>query len=428
MPGTLQRQMLKLMPHSVTTRHSASLYPLQAERSLPSLGPVIGVDHLSGGTKFCYDPWALYERKVITNPNMLVLGKIGTGKSAFVKSYLHRQSLFGRQIFIIDPKGEYTPLAEALGLAIIRLVPGGLGGRVNPLDPGPLGDMNAVDLRRRREEMLAAIAASGLKRELSSEERAALNAALRGAEGTLYTPTIAPIVETLLKPNALAASDLKTSKSALTAATRDLALELRRLVSGDLAGMFDGETTTQIDWSGPGVLVDISELHNTPALAPVMICTATWLSQAIAAPSDRKRILVLDEAWAALRFVAVTRWLQSTAKLARSHGVQLVVVAHRLSDFSAQGDSGSEAVRQAVGLISDVETRVLYGQGDSERALLREMLALPEAEVGLLCEMAPYRALWKVGRNTAVVEHMLSNREYHICNTDAAMTDGEVEP
>lgn len=428
MTGTSQRQMLKLVPHAVTTRNSASLYPLQAERSLPSLGPVIGVDHLSGGTKFCYDPWALYERQVITNPNMVVLGRIGTGKSAFVKSYLHRQALFGRQVFIIDPKGEYSILAEELGLAVIRLVPGGLGGRVNPLDPGPLGDMNAIDLRRRRAEMLAAIAASGLERELQVEERAALDEALIAAEGTLYTPTIAPIVETLLKPNARSASELKTSKSALSSATRDLALQLRRLVSGDLAGMFDGDTTTKIDWSGPGVLVDISELHGTPALAPVMICAATWLSQAIAAPSARKRILVLDEAWAALRFVAVTRWLQSTAKLARSHGVQLVVVAHRLSDFSAQGDAGSETVRQAVGLISDVETRVLYGQADTERVLLRDMLALPEAEVSLLCALAPHRALWKVGRSTAVVAHVLSDREYRICDTDAAMTDGELEP
>ena len=55
MPGTLQRQMLKLMPHSVTTRHSASLYPLQAERSLPSLGPVIGVDHHEHDYHSCDD-------------------------------------------------------------------------------------------------------------------------------------------------------------------------------------------------------------------------------------------------------------------------------------------------------------------------------------------------------------------------------------
>ena len=34
---------------------------------------------------------------VVTNPNMVVFGQIGRGKSSFVKSYLWRQAVFGRQ-------------------------------------------------------------------------------------------------------------------------------------------------------------------------------------------------------------------------------------------------------------------------------------------------------------------------------------------
>ena len=415
--------MLSLSPHAITTRNSASLYPLQVQRGLPAVGPLIGVDHLAGGTKFCFDPWALYQRGLVTNTNMVVLGQIGKGKSAFVKSYLSRQVLFGRQVFIIDPKGEYAALADDLGLDRIFLVPGGHGGRVNPLDPGPLGDLNRLDLRRRRIDMLSALASTGLGRDLRPEERAALDAAVTHCDLTSSSPQLTQIVDILMKPGARMASDLATTKGTLAGAIRELSLELRRLVTGDLAGMFDGPTTAEIDWSGRGLVVDISAVHNTPALAPVMVCAATWLSQAIAGPSAAKRILVTDEVWSALRLVAVTRWLQAVAKLSRTYGVQLIVVAHRISDFSAQGDAGSEAVRQALGLLADVETRVIYCQADTERAALSEMVGLPAAEVDLACRLVPHRALWKVGRASAVVEHVLSGRDFRICDTDAAMSE-----
>jgi len=416
--------MLLVDAHHVTTRNSASLYPFQAERGLPAIGPVIGIDHLAGRAKFCFDPWALYERRLITNTNMAVLGQIGKGKSAFVKSYLNRQALFGRQVFVLDPKGEYSPLAEALGLSRIFLVPGGHGGRVNPLDPGPLGDLDRVELHRRRAEMLGALASTGLGRDLRPEERAALDAALTEAEASSVAPLLSEVVGILMDPNAKLAKSLSTTKGSLQGAIRELSLELRRLVSGDLAGMFDGPTTAEVDWSGPGLVVDISALHHSQALAPVMVCAASWLSQKVAAPSDRKRILVADELWSALRLVAVTRWLQAISKLSRSYGIQLVVVAHRLSDFSAQGDEGTEAVRQALGLLADVETRVIYAQADPERSALAGLLGLPPAEVDLATRLVPYRALWKVGRASAVVEHVLSAHEAaRLCDTDAAMVD-----
>ena len=37
------------------------------------------------------------------------------GKSALTKSWLYRSRVFGRRCEIIDPKGEYQPLVDALG-------------------------------------------------------------------------------------------------------------------------------------------------------------------------------------------------------------------------------------------------------------------------------------------------------------------------
>src|SRR4051794_17718183 len=76
---------------TVTTRHSSSLFPWQCTSQLPQVGIPLGINQLTGGTAFCYDPWHLYEHGLLSSPNMVVLGQLGRGKSALVKTYLSRQ-------------------------------------------------------------------------------------------------------------------------------------------------------------------------------------------------------------------------------------------------------------------------------------------------------------------------------------------------
>ena len=127
--------MLRLAPMAVTTRHSASAYPFQCQAGLPLVGPVIGQEVLGQGM-FCYDPFCLYDTETLLSPCMLVSGNKGYGKSAFVKAYLHRQSMAGKWLAILDPKGEYLDLAERDGLSVLGLRPNGPV-RLNPLDAGP---------------------------------------------------------------------------------------------------------------------------------------------------------------------------------------------------------------------------------------------------------------------------------------------------
>ena len=121
----------------------------------------------SGGL-FCFDPWECYAKGKLTSPNIVVFGQIGRGKSAFVKSFIWRQRIFGRQCWVLDPKGEYEALALACGGSPLRLGPG-LGLRLNPLDvdpdmpagagqadgrrPGALGPPGQVPAHQRRAEL-----------------------------------------------------------------------------------------------------------------------------------------------------------------------------------------------------------------------------------------------------------------------------------
>jgi hypothetical protein len=122
-----------------------------------------------------------------------------------------------------------------------------------------------------------------------------------------------------------------------------------------------------------------------------------------------------------LRLVGVTRWLQLAAKLSRSFGLSVMLVTHRPSDLVAQADDGSEAAKQATGLLSDTQVRVVYQQAASEAGACGAQLGLTETECRLAAQLPPYVGLWRIGAGVAVVDHRLSNFEKKICDTDMAM-------
>jgi hypothetical protein len=420
--------------HQVTTRNLGAAYPFIAEAGLGQRGVVVGDDLLGGS--FVFDPFELYAAGVVSNPNMVVFGQIGRGKSSFVKTFLWRQAVFGRRAWVVDPKGEYGDLADAWGVRPVALRPGGAI-RLNPLDPGP--DDGAVESThdstgRRRMELLASLASACLGRNLLPRERAALGAALAEATRTTAVPTVPVVVEALLTPSSEAALALRTQQRDLLEDGRDVALELRRLVHGDLCGMFDGPTTAGIDLSAPLVVLDLSALYSSAALGVLMACATAWLQAALAraaagsgaSPSERSRFfLVVDEAWAILSNLGVARWLQSSWKLSRAFGVSNIAVLHRVSDLHSVGASDSEQVALAQGLLSDSETRVVYAQSPGELDAATELLSLSATEADLLPQLRRGVALWKVGQRSFLVQHRLSTTERSIVDTDAAMTAGQ---
>jgi hypothetical protein len=416
--------------HHVTTRNLGAAYPFIAEAGLGQRGVVIGDDLLGGS--FVFDPFELYAQGVLSNPNIVVFGQIGRGKSAFVKTFLWRQAVFGRRAWVVDPKGEYTDLAAAWGVRPVALRPGGPI-RLNPLDPAPSIDgTEAGDAPgtagRRQAELLSSLASACLGRSVLPRERAALGVALAAAAARTDIPTVPSVVEELLAPTARAAASLRTDLRQLVEDGRDVALELRRLVHGDLRGMFDGPTTPGLDLAGPLVILDLSALYTSAALGVLMACATAWLQSALARRAGSGEhgqvFLVVDEAWAILSNLGVARWLQSSWKLSRAFGVSNVAVLHRVSDLRSVGASDSEQVALAQGLLADSETRVVYAQSPGEVALASEMLSLSSTEADLLPQLRRGIALWKVGQRSFLVQHRVSSTEQTMVNTDGAMGGG----
>ena len=199
--------------HEATTRHLGAVYPFLCEpgiggsagaRAGRGRGVLVGRDLL--GTTFFYDPFELYRSGFLTNPNMVVIGQIGRGKSAFVKTYLWRLAVFGKRAWVVDPKGEYGALARAWGVEPVALRPGG-SIRLNPLDAVPTASgvgTNEEDVARQRCELLASLSAASLGRPLLPTERSALDLAVvdassskRGRDDDSSGPTLPTVVEAL---------------------------------------------------------------------------------------------------------------------------------------------------------------------------------------------------------------------------------------
>lgn len=399
-----------LPAHRLTTAHLQAAYPFVSEGGFGGRGAYIGRD-LFGGA-FTYDAFELYQQGVVTSPNMVIAGQLGRGKSALVKSFALRQMTFGRRIVVMDPKGEYGALSDACGGQAIRLSPGGTT-KLNPLDQRIAHD----DQLR----LLHAVAAAALDRALKPYERTALERALIEATTKAGEATIPLVVECLLNPTKEAAAEVATDRKAMIEWGREAAFELRRLVTGDLRGMFDGPTSASVDLEAAMVVLDLSAVYESDALGILMTCAAAWLQGLVARDASGKTIFVLDEAWAIVSNLGIAKWLQASFKLSRARGLQNIAVMHRFSDLSATGAQGSQQERVARGLLSDTETKVVYAQPHAEIAATRDLLGLTETEASLLPQLERGIALWKVGERSFLVWHRLGATERALVDTDARM-------
>jgi hypothetical protein len=405
--------------HRATMAHLSSVYPCQTDSSLGERGPYIGVNVTGGGSGWYFDPFELYRTGVLTNPNCIVTGDIGSGKSALVKAFLGRElAVYGRRrmVTILDPKGEYAPFARAHGLPVIRLFPGGTD-RLNPMDHR--GDPTETI---GRQSLATALVAGVLGRSLDATEDALLGWAVATLARMGRSFTLADVAAVVADPaDELVALSRRTPLELAQAAT-PVVFALDKLLTRTLAGMFDGPTTVAIDWTdGPGFVIDLSAVYgDDEALPLVMLAATSWLAAALQRDSDRRVIQVIDEAWAAVRHGA--RHFQGSLKLSRTYGVSTWLVCHRPADLSAQSDDGTSIAKISAGLMSDIQTRIIMRQPPDQVAVAAEMFALSDRERAWIGQLVRGRALWRLQRRGAVVQTVLSQRELDHAFTDGSMS------
>jgi hypothetical protein len=399
-------------------------------------GIYIGMD-LYSRSSFLWDPWELYKAGVITSPNVVLVGEIGSAKSSLLKTMIVRFAACGIPFSWVDVKDEYTPLAEFLGVEPLRLGPG-LGVRLNPLAahgryPGQSEEAWRADLAARRLALLEGLVHVRLDRPLTMTERTALELALASCTGQLpgsarsrLAPASLPAVVAQLTGTdewGEALRDRGITATQLLDDSRDARLALHSLVDGPLKGMFDATADDHryLDFDAPGTILNLHAVRADQAVTVMsMVCAQSAMEAALMRPNARPRLVGYDESWLAMRYVPLLRRLQEAFKLSRMFGISNVLAGHRFSDYSS-GAEGSEAARLARGLIEDSGIQIVYRQVDASLAVTRDMLGITDVQAGLLKYLPKGTGLWLLGNRAFVVQHVVSSVEEPLVQTDSRM-------
>lgn len=120
---------IKKLERGLTTYSLAILEPFTTQELFQQSGRQLyyGLNGLSHNMIMC-------DRTRLNNPNGLVLGKPGTGKSFATKREIFNVFFITDEpIFICDPEGEYRPMVEALGGQVVE-ISAKSNDYINPLD------------------------------------------------------------------------------------------------------------------------------------------------------------------------------------------------------------------------------------------------------------------------------------------------------
>lgn len=412
----------RLPKHQDTSATLAGQYPFLAEAGLGSAGVFVGQDLYSGGS-FVYDPWVLYQRGLITAPNMVLAGIVGSGKSSLAKSLYTRSLPFGRRVYIpCDPKGEHSGIAEAVGGRAI-LLGHGLSNRLNPLDeghrPSTVSDAEwAVQVASRRRDLIGALAETVLDRALTPLEHTAIDLALRDAVRSAEVAILPMVVDRILTPNAADDQDGRLAEDG-----RLVGHALRRLVAGDLQGLFDGPSTVRFDPSLPMVSLDLSRVaENSTLISVLMTCSSAWMESALSDPNGGQRWVVYDEAWRLMAYPSLLRRMDAQWRLARHFGISNMLIFHKLTDLENVGDAGTAMRALASSLLANAETRVIYRQEPDQLGSTAAALGLTGTEQKLLPGLGTGQGLWRIKDRSFVVQHQLHPAELAAFDTTSRMT------
>ncbi|HEV2231020.1 MAG TPA: DUF87 domain-containing protein, partial [Thermoplasmata archaeon] len=276
-----------------------------------------------------------------------LFGSTGSGKS-FAASLIALRSRWMRpevELFVLDPLGEFAPLAEALGGDVVRLGSPG-GPHLNPLDPGGAAE-GWTDKAGRIGSFLRTLFPS-----LTDVESATLDGALASIGSDRARP---PIL-----------SDLVQAVAARRGAPPRLATLLEVFRTGSLAYL-DGPST--LTWEGRPIVFDLSnvlEAHLPFHLAYLLDAIYARLQR-----SPKPKLVVVDEAHLLARHPGTAEFLDRLVRHVRHFGSGLLIVSQNPDDFL-----GSEAGRS---LLRNLRATVLLHLAEVSQAT-RAFFGLTEAE------------------------------------------------
>ena len=337
----------------------AAFYPFVSSTLLEidgAGGVYMGANEFDG-TPVVYD----YLRR--TNYNMTVLDSSGSGKSVSAKTYLDNFRAMMRdkygdapvKMYILDLHGEYVALRDYLGMDVVDLMSRDEMG-LDPFRLLPTSDA-AVDLLADVSEMPPALRSITLAR----------------AEGCR---TVSELVERL------GAEDGRDAGRCGEAAAH-----LAMFARGNLSGMFRGEL--RISDRTILSLRKASE-SNINSMLISLALQKIWLDIRDA-PAHVAKVLVVEEAWFALRMESTASILSNIARSGRKENCHLIVMTQDIDEVLGSGHGAA--------VIKNSATVMLHALKPATATVLQRVLDLFDKERDEIVGLDKGQAIMRADHN-----------------------------
>lgn len=371
-----------------------------------------------------------YDRKILNNSNITVLGQAGTGKTFFVSLLTLRSTLRGIRTVIIDPEDEYKKLTDAVGGSHIYLAPDSKE-CINPFDIEeedivdddgfPTGQKEVSingkvsDILNLLEVMAGGLTSgqrstcSTLLQQLYYDKNISRDPKSLYVTEPYFDPKTKIFYHNGMKKQMPIFSDFhrKVEEYAIKnndQEMKDLSKSLLMFKKGGIYDMFDCYTSESLAnfKDAPIVTFDVSKLEEN-ILRPIGMYVAlswTWEKFVKKNPQIKKRI-VCDEAWmlvsknmAGSEYTAT--FLENAARRIRKRNGGLLVASQNFTEF-ARSTQGEAVLKQAI-------TNIFLGQDPTDVDALQDTFKLSDGEKIFLMGAKRGQMLIKMHNESATVQ------------------------
>jgi type IV secretory pathway VirB4 component len=354
----------------------------------------------------------IFDRYSLENANMVVFAKSGAGKSFAVKLEALRSMMLGADILIIDPENEYQKLSDAVGGSYIRLSLNS-DTRINPFDLPRVIDSDEADDALRAN----LVTLHGLLRLMLGGTQVSNGQAVVGLtpaeeadldQGLIDTYARAGITSDPLTHNSKppTISDLYDTLLHMGGTGPQLAQRLRKYTSGTFAGIFSQQSN--IDINNNMVVFNIRDLEEE--LRPVAMYITLSHIWNITRTVQKKRMLIVDEAWQLMKYDDSANFLFSLAKRARKYYLGLTTITQDVEDFM-----GSKMGRA---IVANSSMQLLLKQSSSAVDVLGDVFKLTEEERKRLANFPVGQGLFFAGQNHVHIQIIASQTETGLITTN----------
>lgn len=383
---------------NMNTGAISTSFPFTSSDLTQEKGILYGINMTNSGL-------VIFDRFSLENANLVVFAKSGAGKSFAVKLEALRSMMFGTEVIIIDPENEYQKLCDAVGGSYIRL---SLNSdvRINPFDlPKVVDSEDANDSLRANLVTLHGLfrlmlGNGGLG--LSASEEADLDQALIDTYARAGI-TSDPLTHQSTPPTI---SNLYDTLVHMGGSGPALAQRLRKYTTGTFAGIFSQQSN--IDINNSMVVFNIRDLEDElRPIAMYIVLSHVWN---IVRAEQKRRLLIVDEAWQLMQHEDSANFLFSLAKRARKYYLGLTTITQDVEDFM-----GSKMGRA---IVNNSSMQLLLKQSAAAVDVLSSVFKLTEEERKRLANFPVGQGLFFAGPNHVQIQIIASETEEQLISTN----------